>query len=74
MTACPRHFCRGAVGLTWYETCFACARPLAGGARAPTAEEEHSRGSGVVTEPDYFGGIYALDYVPTSEELSRAVW
>ena len=52
-------------------TCNLCARadtlP-----RPPTAEEEHSRGRGSVT--DYTVGIFALDYVPTPEELSRAVW
>ena len=41
---------------------------------APTAEEEHSRGAGVVTEPNYFAGIYHIDYVPSAEELSRAIW
>ena len=54
-------------------TCSLCARadtlP-----RPPTAEEEHSRGSGVVTETDYFSGIYAIGYVPTRDEITRANW
>ena len=32
----------------------------------------HSRGSGIVTEPNYFGGIYAIDYVPTRDDITRA--
>ena len=42
--------------------------------RPPTAEEEHSRGSGVVTETNYFRGIYAVGYVPTPEDRRRAAW
>ena len=74
MTACPRRNCRGSLGVTWYETCSLCARPLAGGARPPSAFQMHSRGAGIVTEPNYFAGIYRIGYVPTPEELSRAVW
>ena len=73
MYACPRADCGGSVGVTWYGSCTLCARTPTG-ARPPTAEEEHSRGSGVVTETNYFRGIYAIGYIPTAEELSRAIW
>ena len=57
----------------WHETCSLCARGLVD-ARPPTAEEKRSRGRGAEQEADYTAGIYAIDYVPTPEELSRAVW
>ena len=73
MTHCPRAFCRGALGFTWSGGCTLCARGEIA-ARPPTAREEHSRGSGVVKETNYFAGIYRIDYIPTPEELARAVW
>ena len=71
--ACPRA-CGGSMVKEGYgTTCSLCARadtlP-----RPPTAEEEHSRGSGVVTETNYFRGIYAVGYVPTPEDRRRAAW
>ena len=74
MYACPRD-CGGSVvadreGIT---TCTLCARGEVL-ARPPTAQEVHSRGKGMTTETNYLIGIYAIDYVPTQEELSRAAW
>ena len=71
MTSCPRRYCRGALGITWYETCFACARGSTP-ARGPSAFQKYSRGAGIVTEPNYFGGIYAVNYVPTADDITRA--
>ena len=71
MTACPRRHCRGSLGVTWYETCSLCARGETP-ARPPSAFQMHSRGSGIVTEPNYFTGIYAIGYVPTRDEITRA--
>ena len=71
MTACQRRHCRGSLGVTWYETCYLCARGETT-ARPPSAFQMYSRGSGIVTEPDYFGGIYAIDYVPTRDDITRA--
>ena len=53
--------------------CSLCARPATGGPRPPTAEEIHSRGSGVVTETSYQKGIYRIGYIPTRDELTRAM-
>ena len=55
-------------------TCTLCARSEPPRARPPTAEEEHSRGSGMVTETNYQRGIYRVGYIPTEEEISRAKW
>ena len=32
----------------------------------------YSRGSGVVTDTNYFAGIYAIGYVPTADDITRA--
>ena len=74
MQPCPRPGCGGSVGVfAWHdETCSLCARGVVD-PRPPTAEEKHSR-AGVVTETNYLKGIYRIGYVPTAEELSRAVW
>ena len=57
------------MGVTWYETCSLCARPLVGGPRPPTAEEKRSRGRGVEQPTDYTVGIYAIGQ---SEAMLRA--
>ena len=72
MTACPRRDCGGTLGIFSYgTTCHQCARGEVA-ARPPSAFQMHSRGAGIVTEPNYFGGIYAIGYVPTRDELTRA--
>ena len=65
--------CGGSVGIMASGVCTMCGRPAEGGPRPPTAEEKRSRGRGAEQEADYTAGIYAIDYVPTPEELSRAV-
>jgi hypothetical protein len=72
--ACQRGACGGSMVKDGYgTTCSLCARadtlP-----RPPTAEEKWSRGRGAEQPTDYTAGIYAIDYVPTVDELSRAVW
>ena len=44
---------------SWSEVCSLCARGLVD-PRPPTAEEEHSRGSGAEQETDYTVGIFAI--------------
>ena len=71
MTDCTRTGCGGTLGIFSYgTTCHQCARVRSQLERQPPTKSR-GRGSGVVTEPNYFAGIYALDYVPTPEELSR---
>ena len=72
MQPCPRPGCGGSVGVfAWHDTCSLCARGLVD-PRPPTAEEKRSRGRGAEQPTDYAAGIYAIGYVPTQEELSRA--
>ena len=70
MIACPRLHCNGTLGIMG-DTCSLCARTVPP-ARAPTVAEKHSRGRGAEQEADYFSGIYATDYVPTRDEITRA--
>ena len=70
---CPRAFCRGALGLTWSGACTLCARGQIA-ARPPTAREEGDKRLEKPNLTDYFAGIYRIDYLPTPEELARAVW
>ena len=71
MTDCPRRYCRGAVGVTWQLNCTQCARGSTP-ARPPSAFQMYSRGSGVVTDTNYLRGIYAIGYVPTRDDITRA--
>ena len=71
MTSCPRQNCRGSLFVTWQLNCTQCARGETT-ARPPSAFQMHSRGSGVVTDTNYFGGIYAVNYVPTADDITRA--
>ena len=75
MCACPRHGCGGSLmeDFDGRMACHLCAWPVPP-PRPPTAEEKRSRGRGAEQEPDYFSGIYHVDYVPTAEEMSRAIW
>ena len=73
ITSCPRPDCGGTVGITWYNTCNLCGRGEIA-ARPPTASEKRSRGRGADRETDYTSGIYRIGYIPTAEELTRAIW
>ena len=54
-------------------TCSLCARTTTG-TRPPTAKEAGDRRLEKSNVADYFAGIYHVDYVPSAEELSRAIW
>ena len=70
MTACPRDYCGGSRllygGLV---QCVLCARGEVL-ARPPTAEEKAQQQN----ETNYFSGIYAVGFVPTVDDLTRAIW
>ena len=72
MIACPRLHCNGTLGIMG-DTCCMCARTTTG-PRAPTAREAGDRRLEKSNVADYFAGIYHVDYVPTQEELSQAIW
>ena len=67
MTACPRGGCGGALSSTWSGSCTLCARGEVL-ARPPTAEEKAQ----LRNETNYQAGIYAVGYVPTVDDLTRA--
>ena len=71
MTSCPRQNCRGSLFVTWQLNCTQCARGETP-PHPPSAYQRHSRGSGVVTETNYFAGIYRVGYVPTADDITRA--
>ena len=74
MYACPRD-CGGSVveDIDGTTTCTLCARGEVL-ARPPTAKEAGDKRLEKSNVADYFAGIYAIDYVPSAEELSRAIW
>ena len=65
--------CGGSVGIMASGVCTMCGRPAEGGPRPPTAEEIHSS-SIPDYQTNYQKGIYRIGYVPTVDELTRAVW
>ena len=72
MQACTRRFCGGAL-VTWHEGCTLCGR-TATGPRPPTAKEAGDKRLEKPNVTDYFTGVYHVDYVPSAEELSQAIW
>ena len=73
MYACPRGCGGSLLHLGGQLQCGLCARGEVP-ARPPTAEEAGDRRLEKSNVADYFAGIYAIDYVPSAEELSRAIW
>ena len=73
MYACRRRDCGGTVGITWGGECTLCARGEII-ARPPTAKEAGDKRLEKPNVTDYFSGVYAIGYIPTIDELTRADW
>ena len=67
---CNGTMCRARDGST---SCHLCGRADVA-TRAPTAEERSVQWRGTAQSTDYQRGVYQIGYVPSAEELSRAIW
>ena len=61
MQTCPRRFCGGTVGVTWYSTCSLCGRGEIA-ARPPTARERGDKRKEKPNVTDYYSYPYNVGY------------